>query len=65
MVDTPVAHDHIVLLLNTPEFENLPSWLTENFNIIEGGIHAGMLFEYILPSISMTDLLQVAQAETS
>ncbi|KEF58636.1 uncharacterized protein A1O9_06562 [Exophiala aquamarina CBS 119918] len=35
------AHDHVILMLDTPEFENLPTWLTDNFNIIEGGTHAG------------------------
>jgi hypothetical protein len=37
------AHDHVILLLDTPEFENPPAWLTDNFNIIEGGTHAGKL----------------------
>lgn len=33
--------DHIVLLLSTPDFENPPAWLSENFTIIEGGTHTG------------------------
>lgn len=35
------SHDHVILLLDTPEFENPPAWLADNFNIIEGGTHAG------------------------
>ena len=35
------SHDHVVLLLDTPDFENPPAWLADNFNIIEGGTHAG------------------------
>jgi hypothetical protein len=33
--------DHIVLLLSTPDFENPPPWLSDNFTIIEGGTHTG------------------------
>ena len=33
--------DHIVLLLSTPDFENLPPWISENFTVIEGGTHTG------------------------
>ncbi|KIV80306.1 hypothetical protein PV11_07817 [Exophiala sideris] len=36
-----ISHDHIVLLLDTPDFENPPAWLSENFHIIEGGTHKG------------------------
>jgi len=35
------SHDHVILLLDTPDFENPPAWLSDNFNIIEGGTHAG------------------------
>jgi len=28
-------------MLDTPEFENPPAWLADNFNITEGGTHAG------------------------
>ncbi|EXJ89038.1 hypothetical protein A1O3_02102 [Capronia epimyces CBS 606.96] len=35
------AHDHVILVLDTPDFENPPAWLSDNFNIIEGGTHAG------------------------
>lgn len=35
------SHDHVILMLDTPEFENPPAWLADNFNIIEGGTHAG------------------------
>lgn len=33
--------DHIVLLLSTPDFENPPLWLSDNFTITEGGTHTG------------------------
>ena len=33
--------DHVILLLDTPDFENPPEWLTKNFTVIEGGTHAG------------------------
>lgn len=35
------CHDHVILLLDKPEFENPPAWLSDHFNIIEGGTHAG------------------------
>ena len=35
------VHDHIVLLLSPEDFENPPSWLGDNFTIVEGGLHAG------------------------
>jgi hypothetical protein len=44
MADVPVSpysFDHVILLLDTPDFENPPEWLTKNFTIIEGGTHAG------------------------
>ncbi|KAK5071893.1 hypothetical protein LTR64_004328 [Lithohypha guttulata] len=31
--------DHIVLLLSPSEFQSLPSWLSNNFAIFEGGTH--------------------------
>jgi len=33
--------DHIVLLLSTSDFEDPPSYLANNFTIIEGGTHTG------------------------
>lgn len=36
----PSQIDHIVILVSPEEFENVPSWLTDNFNIIEGGTHS-------------------------
>ncbi|KIW73881.1 hypothetical protein PV04_01963 [Phialophora macrospora] len=44
MAGVPVSSysfDHVILLLDTPDFENPPEWLTKNFTIIEGGTHAG------------------------
>jgi hypothetical protein len=35
------CHDHIVFLLDKADFENAPSWLGDNFTIIEGGTHRG------------------------
>ena len=35
------VQDHVVLLLSPKDFENPPSWLSDNFNILEGGVHAG------------------------
>lgn len=32
--------DHIVLLLSPDEFQNLPSWLSDNFSIMDGGTHS-------------------------
>lgn len=32
--------DHIVLLLSAHDFENLPTWLTNNFTIMDGGTHS-------------------------
>lgn len=38
----PVSRiDHITILLSEEEFNNPPSWLTDNFIIIEGGKHTG------------------------
>ncbi|KIY00237.1 uncharacterized protein Z520_03922 [Fonsecaea multimorphosa CBS 102226] len=38
---SPYSFDHVILLLDTPDFENPPPWLSDNFTIIEGGTHAG------------------------
>ena len=38
---TSIQLDHIVLLVNTPFFENLPRWVTENFTVTSGGYHNG------------------------
>ena len=35
------VQDHVVLLLSPQDFQTPPSWLSENFNILEGGVHAG------------------------
>jgi hypothetical protein len=40
------SFDHIIILLDTPEFESPPEWLTKHFTIIEGGTHAGMWCYY-------------------
>lgn len=39
MESTPCVQDHVVLLLSTQDFENLPAWLSDNFNVLEGGEH--------------------------
>lgn len=38
---TSTQQDHIVLLVDTPFFENLPSWVTDNFTVTPGGYHEG------------------------
>ncbi|KAK5169658.1 uncharacterized protein LTR77_005635 [Saxophila tyrrhenica] len=38
---TSTQHDHIVLLVDTSYFENLPSWVTDNFTVTQGGYHDG------------------------
>lgn len=32
--------DHIIVLVSQADFENVPSWLSDNFTIIEGGTHS-------------------------
>ena len=36
--------DHGVLLISTEDFERPPPWLSDNFNILEGGNHQGQLY---------------------
>ncbi|KAI0870152.1 glyoxalase-like protein [Hypoxylon argillaceum] len=36
---TSIQHDHIVILVDTPFFENLPAWVTDNFTVTPGGYH--------------------------
>ena len=38
---SPYSLDHVIILLDTPDFESPPDWLVRNFTIIEGGVHAG------------------------
>ncbi|KAI1348189.1 glyoxalase-like protein [Xylaria sp. FL0043] len=38
---TSIQLDHIVLLVDTPFFENLPAWVTDNFTVTPGGYHDG------------------------
>lgn len=38
---TSTQHDHIVLLVDSDFFENLPGWVTENFTVTPGGYHDG------------------------
>ncbi|KAI1293427.1 glyoxalase-like protein [Xylaria venustula] len=38
---TPTQQDHIVLLVDTPFFENPPAWVTDNFTVTPGGYHDG------------------------
>lgn len=46
------SHDHVILLLSTHDFENLPAWLSDNFNVIEGGTHAGNKSTYFQVGLS-------------
>ena len=32
--------DHIIILVSPSDFTNIPSWLSQNFTIIEGGTHS-------------------------
>jgi hypothetical protein len=38
---TSTQQDHIVLLVDTPFFENLPAWVTDHFTVTPGGYHDG------------------------
>lgn len=38
---THPVHDHVVLLLSTEDFENPLPWLTDQFNVIDGGTPTG------------------------
>ena len=38
---TSIQQDHIVILVDTPFFENLPAWVTDNFTVTPGGYHDG------------------------
>ena len=41
MAQSYCTHDHIVLLLSESQSANIPSYLSSNFTIIEGGTHKG------------------------
>lgn len=52
MAPSLCAQDHVILLLSSQDFENPPPWLSDNFNIQEGGTHAGIVHlpqAYIMP----------------
>lgn len=36
----PAQIDHIIILLTPEDFTNVPSWLTKNFTILDGGVHS-------------------------
>lgn len=36
------SHDHIVLLIPTSYLDSPPSWLSDNFTIMQGGVHTGL-----------------------
>ncbi|OJJ03882.1 hypothetical protein ASPVEDRAFT_85305 [Aspergillus versicolor CBS 583.65] len=38
---TSTQQDHIVLLVDSHFFENLPAWVTDNFTVTPGGYHDG------------------------
>ena len=48
MGSSQCVHDHVVLLLSAQEFEHPPRWLSDNFNILEGGVHAGSCLAWSL-----------------
>jgi hypothetical protein len=43
MAESYCCHDHVVVLVDTKDFEEPPSWQADNFHIIEGGEHTGEL----------------------
>lgn len=45
MKTNEVYVDHITVLLSEEEFDTPPKWLTDNFNVLEGGDHTGMILE--------------------
>ncbi|CAI6341866.1 unnamed protein product [Periconia digitata] len=40
---TSMQQDHVVLLVDTSFFENLPAWVTDNFTVTPGGYHDGQV----------------------
>jgi hypothetical protein len=38
---TSTQQDHVIILLDTPSFQDLPAWLTDNFTVTPGGYHDG------------------------
>lgn len=40
-INTASRIDHVTILLSEEEFKSPPSWLSDNFTIIEGGKHTG------------------------
>lgn len=40
MTATTPQIDHLILLVSTADFLNPPTWLSDNFTIIEGGVHS-------------------------
>ncbi|KAK2046779.1 glyoxalase-like protein [Colletotrichum somersetense] len=38
---TSIQQDHVVLLVDTTFYENLPAWVTDNFTVTPGGYHEG------------------------
>ncbi|KAL4884453.1 hypothetical protein BJY04DRAFT_8905 [Aspergillus karnatakaensis] len=43
MSSQKVYLDHLLLQFNQEHFENLPSWISDNFTVIDGGVHIGGL----------------------
>ncbi|KAL2815645.1 hypothetical protein BDW59DRAFT_153765 [Aspergillus cavernicola] len=43
MSSQQVYIDHLLLQFNHERFETLPSWISNNFTVIEGGVHTGGL----------------------
>ncbi|KAK1148980.1 hypothetical protein N8T08_007655 [Aspergillus melleus] len=61
-MSTPVRFDHVLIELSTRDFEAPPSWLTDNFTILEGGTHAGGLTRnnlIPLPDTTYIELLNI------
>ncbi|KAH8423145.1 uncharacterized protein LDX57_000899 [Aspergillus melleus] len=61
-MSSPVRFDHVLIELSTRDFEAPPSWLTDNFTILEGGTHAGGLTRnnlIPLPDTTYIELLNI------
>ena len=63
MVHSLCAQDHVVLLLSPQDFEHPPLWLSENFNILEGGVHAGWFIACSLASATAYSIHRLGELE--
>jgi hypothetical protein len=57
MTSQQVYIDHLLLQFNQEQFENLPSWISDNFTVINGGVHTGKTIYSIHGLLQLTHLL--------